>query len=56
MTRLQKNGLELKRLNIEICAEDLKTIKLRALERNITLRKWILRAIKNQITAEKQFE
>ena len=49
-------SLRLKRLNIEIDEELHKEIKLRALERNITLRKYILRAIKQQIKYEQQYE
>lgn len=51
-----KKSLRLKRLNLEINEELLKEIKIRALERNITLRKWVLRAILQQIKYEQQYE
>jgi predicted HicB family RNase H-like nuclease len=45
-----------KRLNIQIDEELHKEIKRRALERNITLRKWVLRAIKQAIKYEEQYD
>lgn len=45
-----------KRLVLEIDEELHKEIKRRALERNITLRRWVLRAIKQQIKYEQQYE
>jgi len=46
----------LKRLNIEIEEELLKNVKIRAIEKNITLRRWILRAIIQQIKQEEQYQ
>lgn len=45
-----------KRLVLDIDEELHKEIKRRALERNITLRRWVLRAIKQQIKYEQQYE
>jgi predicted HicB family RNase H-like nuclease len=45
-----------KRLNLQIDEELLKEIKKRAINRNITLRKWVLRAIKQAIKYEEQYE
>jgi predicted HicB family RNase H-like nuclease len=46
----------IKRLNCEIPEEILKAAKIRALERNITLRVWILRAIKQALKQEEQYD
>jgi len=44
------------RLNIEIDKEVLKKIKIRSAEKNITLRKWVLRAITKELIEEESYE
>lgn len=46
----------LKRLNIEIGPELLKIAKKNALDRNITLRSWITRAIIDKIRLENSYK
>jgi predicted DNA binding CopG/RHH family protein len=46
----------MKRLNVEIPEELLKAVKIRAIQRNITLRIWVLRAIKQALSNEEQYD
>ena len=46
----------MKRLNIDIPEELLKQIKIRSIERNTTLRVWVLRAIKQALKHEEQYD
>lgn len=45
-----------KRLFVEVDEELHKIVKIRAIERNITLSKWILRAIKQALKQEQQYD
>lgn len=51
--RMQK---DCKRFIIEVDKEFHKRVKDRAIKRNITLRLWILRAIKQALKQEEQFD
>lgn len=46
----------IKRLIIEVPADTHKVIKLKATERNISIRAWVSRAIVEQLKKEKQYE
>jgi hypothetical protein len=46
----------MKRMNVDIPEELLKQIKIRAIERNITLRVWVLRAMKQALKHEEQYD
>lgn len=51
-----KNKKSPTRLIVNIGDELLKELKMRALERNITLKTWVLRAIHEQIKRERLYE
>ena len=43
-------------MNVDLPEEIIKAVKIRAIERNITLRTWILRAIKQALKHEEQYD
>jgi predicted HicB family RNase H-like nuclease len=45
-----------KRLAIDLSEELHQTIRMRALQKNISIKSWILRAIKLQIESEEKYE
>jgi len=47
---------KLKRLSIDIPEEIFKEAKIRAINRNIALRVWVLRAIKQALKHEEQYD
>lgn len=50
------NEIEIKRLLIELPADDHAEIKIRAARKNVTIKKWVLRAIAKAIIEENTYE
>lgn len=48
--------MTLKRLTFDITQEDHAEIKIRAAQRNISMRDWLMQAIADRIKSEKKYE
>lgn len=52
----QKEISKIKRLVIDLPQEQHQEIHLRAVQRNISIKSWVLRAIREKIKSESQYE
>ena len=53
---MNKKTVDIQRLSLDLDLETHTIIKTKAAEKNITMRKWVIRAIIKQIEKEKSYE